>query len=444
MNTPPIDPGSTDPAREPDAAHDSLAPGAAPDAPPAELARQQFMHGLLAYLHLDNPARQQARVRATLDALHAQPTAPAPRVLAFPRSVRPAWHALAGVAAALALTTLLILFVIPTTPSATAMVQSSIDAAARAGDRRYDVRIMPPLPRPGAPAGSASELIRVGEIDLRGAGATGNILVRATNPLGDRVAFGRDASGPWTVRPDGQISRLNAAGARPRWIEFGESTILLDSIESLLVALQTEYGAERLAPEAIDGSTSGELFDRIRATRKNSGGPEPQRIEVWINRDTRLAQRVELHWPEFKPRDRTPGSGPVDPRRRPARPGTGAPAEFDDPGDRPPPPRHRDGHRPPPSPFGPDGPGDRPPPPPRDGAGGFGGPEGPDGPDGPRRGDPRGPRPRFLDGPPDFGHEHRPPPRKIVFELAPADPFADDWFSPEAHTAWVRDAGEPE
>lgn len=46
-------------------------------------------------------------------------------------------------------------------------------------------------------------------------------------------------------------------------------------------------------------------------------------------------------------------------------------------------------------------------------------------------------RPRFLDGPPEFGpgggERHPPPPRVMVFERVEDAKFAEGWFKPETH-----------
>jgi hypothetical protein len=47
---------------------------------------------------------------------------------------------------------------------------------------------------------------------------------------------------------------------------------------------------------------------------------------------------------------------------------------------------------------------------------------------------PRGPRPQFLDGPPDFAR-HPPPPRMLVFQLTEGAAFPQGWFEPGAHEA---------
>jgi hypothetical protein len=64
-------------------------------------------------------------------------------------------------------------------------------------------------------------------------------------------------------------------------------------------------------------------------------------------------------------------------------------------------------------------------PPARDGSG-------PRRPGRPGSGRPRGPRPQFLDGAPDFAR-HPPPPRTLVFQLSEAQPFPAGWFEPDAH-----------
>jgi hypothetical protein len=421
-----------------------------------ETARQQFIHGLLSHLHADDAAAQQRRVRSVMSAL--EPVSAAAAASDPPRRLR--WRSWSAVAAALALCGVII-YLVPGTPTALAMVESSLQAAAKAGDRRYEVRV-PARPDRRASAtgqseGDAGEMHAIALIDLRG---TDRMVARATNPEGARVAFGRDAAGAWSLRPDGTLDRLAAGRARPRWVELGESTILLDSAESLMSALKSEYDARRDDPAPLPDDAKA-MCDRITAVRRAGPSPEPQRIEVWIDQRSHLPRRIELHWPAMGRRHGPgpggpgagdgPDRGPRDRRDRDGPPGRAPGADGDDgpppppddrgPGGRPPPPRDdRDGPRmrPPGRPGGPDGPppprGDRRPPPPGDR------PDGPP-PRGHRgHGDPDRPPPRFIDGRPDFGTMHPPPPQVIVFQLVPlsnGSRIDDAWFSPEAHRAWM-------
>ena len=208
----------------------------------------------------------------------------------------------------------------------------------------------------------------------------------------------------------------------PRWIDMGESTLLVENVGELLSNLPDNYTLEKQDPEPLPGGTI--LCNRVTAQRAKEQSPDPGKIELWADPDTGLVRRMDLSWPAQD----GPGAGKRPPPRRG---GGGA--------------RGRGGG------GGRMGPPDGPPHhgPPRDGGRH----------DGPRRGD-RGhgpgrrhhagppphhgdghPRPRFRHGPPRFGADHEPPPpRRMTFELIDVAPFDDAWFTPEAHSRDADDA----
>ncbi len=385
-----------------------------------ETAREQFIHGVLGFLHHDKPLRQEQRVQAVMRSLAAAGTASHARRWTF-HPLR----AFTGIAAAAALAASAFLLW-PTTTTATSMIESSLDAARAAGDRRYEMSIF-------GPGGRQPENAPKGTIDVR---SSDRYVVRFQTPRGE-LAFGRDDTGEWTIRPDGTTDRLNAQRGRPRWLDSGESSVLLGSVESVLETLKTEYATNRVEAAPLPGMA--ELCNRLTATRKSIGGPEPLRIELWFDKDTKLVRRMEMHWPEMK------GPGPGGPPGGPPVPGSPRPDGVE--------PRGPD--RPSPGMGGPRPPGGRQGGPP-------GGPPVPGGPP-PGMG---GPPPCFMDGPPDFrgggpggpggmggpgggggrpgpggwgggggggGPRQPPPPSLVVIEMVDAQPFAENWFTPEAH-----------
>lgn len=461
-----------------------------------ETAREQFVHGVLGFLHHDKPLRQEQRVQQVMQKLHAAGSSVSITPHASRWILRP-MRALTGIAAAAVLAGSAFLLW-PSTTTATSMIDSSLSAAEAAGDRRYELSIF-------GPGGKQPDNAPKGTIDVR---SSDRYVVQFQTPRG-QLAFGRDDTGDWTIRPDGRVDRLNAQRGRPRWLDSGEASLFLGSVESVLETLKTEYATNRVEAAPLPGKT--ELCNRLTATRKSLGGPEPLRIELWFDKDSKLVKRMEMHWPEMKfpgpdghgpeggpgqgpggPPNGVRGEGPGGPGGRgpdgppPARPEAG-------PDDAPPPPPQdgagrRDG-----------GPGGDQPPPPRGdmrpqqrrGPGGIGGPGGPGGmgglgpggqpfgpgprggPDGRRGpGGPGGmqppPPPRFMDGPPDFrpfgpggmgpggpggqggpgrpggpggpggmggmgGQMSPPPPQLVVIQMVDSQPFADNWFSPDAH-----------
>lgn len=371
------------------------------------IAQEQFVHGLLETRERDGATSRERRVGAVLAAMGA------PAVVVSHRwRLRP-MRVLSGLAAVLALAALVVLGM-PNTRTAAAVVQASIAASSTAGDRRYEMHAEVPDAPADRPAPKAM-------IDLRDAD---HMLIRATSPFGDEVTIGRNSGGAWVIRPDGTLDRYPPRQAWPRWVNFGSNTVLLASVDELLGWLQQKYKLTR-PDNARAPSGQGPECERVTAVRRPGPGPEPDRVELWIDPSSHIVRRMELHWNE----DRRPrGPGPA------GRPPQGGPGDGDDM--RPPPPPEEGG--PPPPPEGDEGG----PPPGRDGPppGGRDGP--PDDerpihrrpPPPPPRDRPPHPCPEFLGGPPDFAGGHQPPPpRTLVFELAEGASFADGWFDPETH-----------
>ena len=205
--------------------------------------------------------------------------------------------------------------------------------------------------------------------------------------------MGRDAKGEWAIRPDGTVERERPRAYWPPWSVDGES-LTVDSLDTLLEQLPKRYTLTRGASGPIDGGAR--KFDRVTASRLDRAGPYPNSVELWIDPDTHLAERVEFRWDD--------ASGTVDGTKSekgaPAPRGGGPRGEGGGehgPGDGP------DGHRPPPPPDG-DGHGDGPgrEPPPREG--------------GERGGAGRGGLKLIS-----------------ILRRVEAPAFADEWFTPEGH-----------
>jgi hypothetical protein len=385
--SPPIDP--------------ELLPGPS-DGGPDELAAAQFVHGLLEHLHCDDRAVQRRRVDAVMSAIDGGPRVAAPRPghrrPVAPRAVtwRP-WPVASGLAAAMLMLAVVVLAPSGQSP-ALAMVLTSVDASRRAGDRSYEVY-------PASADGRPDESMPAAQLDVRD---VEHLLIRAWSPHGQRVVVGRSPGGAWAIRPDGSIDRYPPRRAWPRWIDFGQTTFLVQPVDALLAELPDRYTLRLLGPAPLpDGGPR--RYERVAALRAPRQGPEPRRVDLWIDQESRLVQRMELHWPY-----RGSGHGrfgrPEGPRRW-----RGGPPESDDRG-----PRGRRGR----GPAGRRGPGE---------------PGGPDG-QAPRAGRRSGaspalrPPPRLLDGRPDFERgRHAPPPRTIIFELLDDEPLPEDWFLPETH-----------
>ena len=180
-----------------------------------QAAREQFVHGLLAFNHHDTPGVQRARVARVMvtiagsevaesDVRTHAPNAGGTRVVR--RGHRFAWRVGTGFAAA-AVLMVCGLMMWPSTPTAMAMVQGSIEAAKQAGDRRYELRAA----RPGEQVASATSA-PIAVIDIRG---ENRYFIDTRTPQGGRAFFGKDAEGEWSVREGDKVDRERRAAPLP-------------------------------------------------------------------------------------------------------------------------------------------------------------------------------------------------------------------------------------
>lgn len=346
-------------------------------------AKELFTHGLLQAHFRESERDTERRVGRLLEAIDAEDRArraahdPA-RSMSFAAhaSKTSGWRSLrfaTGLAAAMTLIAVLAIEFTPTN-TALAAVQASVEASKSAGDRRYTVKVQPQKDK-------GQELTKIATLDVRD---PEHVVIKAKTPQGHRVTVGRSPEGVWAIRPDGTIDRYAPKSAMPRWVNFGSNTIVLESVDDLMKQLAKDYTLTRGEAEALPG-TSGTKLDRITAkVKKDHVGPEPERVEMWMDSASRVVKRLELHWPEFAARaEDAPDAG----ERKGLPEGAGGP------------PWRRRG------PGGPGGPGGRPGEP-RDGDGKGGGDRGARPPmDGPR---PDDGRPREGEGG-DAPHANPPP-----------------------------------
>jgi hypothetical protein len=395
MNRPDIDPHLLEPS----------------DPGPQSEARERFIHGLLESLHRDTSAETDRRVNALMARLEA------PIPLHSHGRIR-RWPLLSSMAAAVALV-FLVMLGWPTDRTALATVQQSIAASQTAGDRHYEISVTPP---------EGDDLHQIAALDVRD---PSHYLVTATSPEGDTVTLGRSGDDSWAIHPDGTLERYAPKRLLPPWINFGTSTVMLVSVDDLLATLERSYDLRRTENAPIPGTQV--LCERVTAMHKG-GTPDPNRVELWIDRDSHIVRRMELHW-TARPRPHR-DDGP--PRQRSGPRGDGPPRGRPDPLEDarfvadnglpfPPPDRIGPGRRAAPQPEDDDGAS------PRDEGRRPGAPPGVEEGRSPE-GRPRGPRPEFLDGPPDFDR-HPPPPKMLVFQLSGTSAFPEGWFTPASHQA---------
>lgn len=261
-------------------------------------AKELFAHGLLQTHYRENERDTERRVGRLLDAIDAEERArraahePA-RSMSFSAHAAKTsrWRPLrfaTGLAAAMTLIAVLAIEFTPTN-SALAAVQASVEASKSAGDRRYTVKVQPQKDK-------GEELTRIATLDVRD---PEHVVIKAKTPQGHRVTVGRSPEGVWAIRPDGTIDRYAPKSAMPRWVNFGSNTIVLESVDDLMKQLAKDYTLSRGEAEALPGA-NGTKMDRVTAKIKNDhAGPEPERVEIWLDSTSRVVKRLELHWPEF-------------------------------------------------------------------------------------------------------------------------------------------------
>lgn len=319
------------------------------------VADDRFVHGLLEFLHKDTDETREGRIDAVLDRIGQARETPRHRLV-----MRLIPFASAAVLI-LAVVTVVIL-----TPQSTAyaMVGQAIKATRLAPQLRYEITITDPALPP-------ERQQMKGAIDMRGE----LVRVQIEMPNGSDFIMGRDSQGEWSLHPDGSVERLEPRASAPRWINVGDSTILVGGLDVLLDELRDDdYAIEQVNDR--ETSPSGEEVTELVATRRRgAANPGPDRIRVWIDNGTSLVERLELQWTR---------SVPPDQRRETAQPDEEDPAARDG---RPHPPRRDSGPRPLHAELLSEG-------------------------------------PRFND------RRHPPPPELIVFERVPSIDISEDGFSP--------------
>ncbi|MCC6322597.1 MAG: hypothetical protein IT438_14305 [Phycisphaerales bacterium] len=429
MNTPAPDHANRGKPSDADAPAMPIEPEAG--APAAKAADELLSHGLLAFVHRDHRDSQEQRIARVLDAIESGSAAPSVLRTLFN------WRTGSALAACIAIIAALAVFGVPGESSGLATVQRSIAAMrTNPGDRRFEIRTQ------GWDETELSTEVR-GTVDTR---APGLVLLRVPAMDDHTVIVGADAQGRWAIRHDGGIERRRVEPAWPRFATIGDESLFADSVDRILAQAARYYDLMRKPDEVLEGHGERAL-ERIRGLRRRDARLGPDVMDIWINPDTRIAERVQFTWdpqPQppmdlgVPPEPRGPGPGPQDDRPRRAGnegrpfppdsdgpPSTGERRPFaDGPGHRQRPPRGEheeprpDGANPGIDRAGPEDRDDRPRP---------RGPRG-DGPSGHPRPGPGG-FPLGPIGPRPMGPPHR------VLRLDRVDPpeFREGWFSPETH-----------
>lgn len=392
----------------------------ATDQPARQTADELLSHGLLGFLSLDKPDSQERRIGRVLRAIDDETAPVAYRLFT--------WRTWGALAATVAIVASLAYFGVPGETSGVATIQSSITAMQQvAGDRRFEIRTQ------GWSESQVSSDVR-GTVDTR---SPNLMLLKIPAPDNRTVTVGADSQGRWVIQPNGRIERDHPELAWPRFATIGNESLFADSVDKILDQMARFYTVTRLTSETLPGHGDISL-EHMRGTKKPElRKPGPAVIDVWINPQSRIAERLQLTFDPPPAEDDPPMRGPGRPEGRPngprpeGAPNDAAPGdEHRDNDEGRPPGGPRDDRRPPPRPLGrPEGPGmgpddDGPRPLPPFGPGGPG-------PRGPGMRGPGGPEDRLQGGP---GARPHGPPHKVL-RLDRVDPphFADGWFSPETH-----------
>lgn len=260
-------------------------------------ANDRFMHGMLGHIHHDTKEENERRIQQLLTQLD-QSDAPSHH-----RERHTLRRLIPLASAAMIMMIAITLFILTPQSSAYAIVNNAIEATRSSTALRYEIR------------DSDDDSGLIGTLDMRG--SLSRIEIKA--PRGHSFIMGTDDQGDWSMRRDGTVERLDPRGAAPRWLNLGESTILIASLDEFLIQLKNNYSVT-----IISGSPSSTI--QLSATRLATvREPGPDRIVAWVDQDTQLVQRLELSWdprhpPKGQSRNRPPPNFPSNPPPNPPPP----------------------------------------------------------------------------------------------------------------------------
>ncbi|NOG53061.1 MAG: hypothetical protein HND57_01800 [Planctomycetes bacterium] len=279
-------------------------------------AEQRFMHGLLSYLHRQDDEAREARIQRVMHAVTQESdSTQTPSVLRFTTTLYQHWKSVSSLAAAAIIVFALFLFstILPTGPSAYAVVQTSLSAASTAGAHRYNIYAA--LPHEENIGETAIATLDIADADHH--------VFILTRPRGGQLVTGCNEDGTWAIRRDGAIERYRPGMARPRWAAIGQMTIFASSIDDLIDEFGDLYDFTFGADDAIEGQPTVS-YTRVTATYRDpeTSPDSPARFEFWIAPDTQMIQRLEIYWDLPTPQEQqTLGRGEREGRMpRPTRP----------------------------------------------------------------------------------------------------------------------------
>lgn len=249
---------------------------------PAQTADELIAEGLLRHLSNRDASATEQRLAAAMAAIDQEKAGPRAATPAAPRFRTPRWALAAAAIVVIAGTAMML--GIPGEQSAMAQVQQTLAAMRSVGDRRYVVQL------DGADETNGG--MPNGIIDTR---SPGLLLIQHRPPWQrEFTTVGRDEQGKWAIRSDGQVERANPNRYWPPWVTIDGESLFADSLDELLESLPKAYTLGTPVRESLQGGDR--VYSRITATRINTSGPQPHVVDLWIDPETRLADRVEFRW----------------------------------------------------------------------------------------------------------------------------------------------------
>jgi len=255
------------------------------------IAQDRFIHGLLGFVYKETNTTQDQRVAGVLDRIQNAPVQPRANRSRFFSRFAP------FASAAVLLISVLTFFVVTMQSSAYAMMDEAIRATRQADQLRYEIRFKDT-------AWYAGNEQTIGILDM-----SGDLMrVQIDMPQGHVYVLGRDQQGEWSIGAEGKLERHTPRAGAPRWINLGESTILIGTLDALLDELRKDqYSIDRV--EDKNQSTPNDKLTQLLATKLDRTTPGPDRVQIWIHDETSLVETLEFHWDHSKPpahRDRPP------------------------------------------------------------------------------------------------------------------------------------------
>ncbi len=273
-----------------DAQHDSVVdPDAIDQESCKEAAESLLIHGLLSDLGNRDKDRDEARIRALMQAIDSELQAPSVRIWrspSLPSGRRRIAFLTTFVTVAAALLVMFIAFGPQQTVSAATALEMAIEAAMQPFDRTYTIRVVEEYPPGKQPRNLPPEAwteeaeVRIDGATLYVRGADNYVLVRLLQDGGRQIS-GCNGEQSWAFREDSPV-RVSSDLSRFRsGLPGHRQDIPFINIHGHLTQLQSGYeiGLADERKRAPDGTVLLQLTG-IRKSRDVQG---PKQVQIWFN-----------------------------------------------------------------------------------------------------------------------------------------------------------------